>query len=149
MIEDGRTLVVLADGRRVRLFEEARLAGPLHERGEWLKGMAPFEQPGGTQRVTVHARAGGSTHASHEPPRDKGERQFLTDLVEHLEHVVKDHHFDHLAVMAPPRALGVLRKALPAALAKRVAVTDPHDRLDESVVAVQEHLRAARLRAAG
>lgn len=149
MIEDGRTLVVLADGRRVRLFEEARLAGPLHEQVAWLKGVAPFEQPAGTQRVTVHARAGGSTHASHEPPRDKGERQFLTDLAEHLEQVVRDHKFDHLAIIAPPRALGVLRKALPSALAKRVTVSDPHDRLDEPVAEVQEHLRAARLRAAG
>ena len=45
------------------------------------------------------------------------------------------------------RALGVLRKALPTALARRVTVTDPHDRLDESVAAIQDHLRAARLRA--
>jgi protein required for attachment to host cells len=149
MIEDGRTLVVLADGRRVRLLEEARLAGPLHEHVEWLRGVAPFEQPDGTQPVTVHARTGGSTHASHEPPRDKGERRFLTDLAEHLEQLVRAHHFDHLAIMAPPRALGVLRKALPAALAKRVAVTDPHDRLDESIVLIESHLRAARLRVAG
>jgi protein required for attachment to host cells len=61
--------------------------------------------------------------------------------------VVRDHRFDHLAVMAPPRALGVLRKALPTALARRVTVTDPLDRLDESVAAIQDHLRAARLRA--
>ncbi len=147
MIEDGRTLVVLADGRRVRLFEEARLAGPLHEHVEWLRGVAPFEQPGGAQRATVHARFGGSTHAGHEPPRDKGERQFLKDVADHLEQMVRDHHFDHLAIIAPPRALGVLRKALPAALAERVTVTDPHDRLDESLAAIHEHLRAARLRA--
>ena len=148
MIEDGRTLVVVADGRRVRLLEEARLAGPLHEQPAWLKGAAPFEQPDGKQRATVHARVGGSTHAGHEPPRDKGERQFLTDLADHLETVVRDHHFDHLAIMAPPRALGVLRKALPAALVKKLTVTDPHDRLDESIVLIESHLRAARLRAA-
>jgi hypothetical protein len=28
-------------------------------------------------------------------------------------------------------------------------VTDQHDRLDESVVAIHDHLRAARLRTAG
>lgn len=148
MIEDRRTLVVLADGRRVRLFEEARRDGPLHEKAGWLKAMASFQQPGSTQRVTVHARAGGSTHASHEPPRDKGERRFLTDLAAHLEHVVRDHNFDELVIMAPPRALGILRKALPTGLQKRVAATDPHDRLDESLETVRDHLHAARLRGA-
>ena len=31
MITDGRTLVVVADGARARLFEEARRGGPLTE----------------------------------------------------------------------------------------------------------------------
>ncbi len=149
MIEDRRTLVVLADGRRVRLLEEARRGGPLHERAGWLKGMAPFQHPGSTQRVTVHARVGAATHASHEPPRDKGERQFLTDLAGHLEDVVRERGFDELVIMAPPRALGVLRKALPAALQKRVAASDPHDRLDATVDEVHDHLRATRLRTSG
>jgi protein required for attachment to host cells len=147
MIEDARTLVVLADGRRARLLEEARLDGPLHERGEWLRGMAGFEHSGGTPRVTVHARPGGS-HASHEPPRDKGERKFLADLAHHLEQVVRDHSFDHIVVMAPPRALGVLRKALPAALQKRLTAADPHDRIDATAAEVHEQLHAARRRVA-
>ncbi len=147
MIEDKRTLLVLADGRRVRLFEEARRGGPLKERNSWLKAMPPFHQPGATQRVTVHARVGAASHASHEPPRDKGERRFLSDLADHLEQVMRDHNFDDLVLVAPPRALGVLRKALSSGLQKRVVAADPHDRLDAKLDEVRDHLRATRLRA--
>ena len=146
MIEDKRTLVVLADGRRVRLFEEARRGGPLKEHNGWLKTMPPFHQPGGGQRVTVHARVGSASHASHEPPRDKGERRFLSDLADHLEQVMRDHNFDDLIIVAPPRALGVLRKALSAGLQRRLVATDPHDRLDATLSEVHDHLRATRLR---
>lgn len=147
MLEDRRTLVVLADGRRVRLFEESRRGGPLKERGEWLKTLPPFRQPGTTQRVTVHAAAGSARHAAHEPPRDKGERAFLSELCEHLEAVVREHRFEELVVVAPPRALGIIRKALPAGLQRRLAATDPHDRLDATLDEVHAHLRETRLRA--
>lgn len=149
MIEDKRTLLVLADGRRVRLFEEARRGGPLKECNTWLKTMPPFHQPGGAQRVTVHSRVGSSSHPSHEPPRDKGERRFLSDPADHLEQVMRDHNFDDLVIIAPPRALGVLRKALSPGLQRRVVATDAHDRLDEALDEIREHLRGARLRAGG
>lgn len=147
MIEDKRTLLVLADGRRVRLFEEARRGGPLKERNSWLKSMPPFQHPGGAQRVTVHARVGSASHAGHEPPRDKGERRFLGDLADHLEQVMRDQNFDELVIAAPPRALGVLRKALSAGLQRRLVATDPHDRLDATLAEVHDHLRVTRLQA--
>lgn len=147
MLQDKRTLLVLADGRRVRLFEESRRGGPLKERGAWLRAMPPFHHPGSAQQVTVRARTSATSHAGHEPPRDKGERRFLTDLADHLDQVMRDQHFDDLVLIAPPRALGVLRKALPAGLQRRVAATDPHDRLDDTLDQVHAHLRAARLEA--
>lgn len=144
MIEDKRTLLVLADGRRVRLFEEARRGGPLKERNSWLKAMPPFQHPGLAHAVTVHARSGG--HASHEPPRDKGERRFLCDLADHLEQIMRDHNLDDLVIVAPPRALGVLRKAISPGLQRRLVATDAHDRLDDTLAQVQDHFRATRLR---
>jgi protein required for attachment to host cells len=146
MIEDKRTLVVLADGRRVRLLEEARRGGALKERAGWLKTMPPFHHPGAAQRVTVHARVGSATHASHEPPRDKGERRFLSDLAEHLEPVMREQGFDDLVIMAPPRALGILRKALSPGLQRRLVATDAHDRVDAAPEEIHEQLRAARMR---
>ena len=45
MILDGRTLVLVADGGRARLFEEARRGGPLHEHPDWLADLAPHRRP--------------------------------------------------------------------------------------------------------
>lgn len=146
---DGRTLVVVADGRKARVFEEARLGGPLHERAEWLAELPEFEQGGGTSPGRVFDRMG---HASHgvtsESPNDKGEREFLVGLVGQLDRIVQKHGFDDLALIAPPRALGVLREALPKGLERKLKTSDPHDRVAARAEEIAEALHAARRKSA-
>jgi len=60
MIEDGRTLVVVADGRQARLFEEARRGGDLHERTAWLADLPVYSvaaRPGRAVFMTGSATA--------------------------------------------------------------------------------------------
>jgi protein required for attachment to host cells len=148
MITDGRTLVVAADGGRARLFGEARRGGPLTEHPEWLAGLEPraFAHPG---PGAVHDRMGHATHGvATVAPADKSARDFLTRLGVRLANLVDEHHFDHLIVFAPPRALGMLREALPRALRQRLALDEAHDRIDASADVLREAVRALRRSAA-
>ncbi|KRA64922.1 protein required for attachment to host cell [Caulobacter sp. Root656] len=148
MITDGRTLVVTADGGRARLFEEARHGGPLTEHAEWLEGLAPqvFPHRGS---AAVHDRMGHATHgASRITAADKSARAFLIQLTARLERLIAAYRFDHLIVFAPPRALGLLRHALPEALRQRLACDQAHDRVDADAEVLREAVRALRRGAA-
>ncbi|WP_374571531.1 host attachment protein [Phenylobacterium sp.] len=149
MTPDGRTLVVVADGRNARVFEEARRDGPLHERDEWLKDLPGYKVGAGTAPGRVYDRMG---HASHgvtsETPHDKGEHAFLVGLVGELERIVRDHAFDDLVLIAPPRALGVLREALPKGLERKLKETEPHDRVGATAEELHHALHALRVKSA-
>lgn len=60
MILDGRTLILVADDRRGRLFEEARRGGPLIERPDWIGsqgGTVHVSHPNGCDRADLTASA--------------------------------------------------------------------------------------------
>lgn len=145
MIVDGRTLVVVADGRKARVFEEPRRGGALHERPEWLADLEDFSPGKGTSPGRVYDRFG---HASHgvtgQTPNDKGEHEFLVGLVDQVERIVRDHAIDDLIVIAAPKALGVLREALPKGLERKLKETDAHDRVAASVEDLHKALQALR-----
>lgn len=125
MITDGRTLILVADGRRARLFAEARRGGPLTEHPDWL---------------TLPAAAS----EGHPHGRDKAEADFLAQLCGRLEPLFARHGFDGLIVIAAPRALGVLRRHLPAGLKARLELSEPHDRLSASAEDIQQAVRDLR-----
>lgn len=145
MIPDGRTLVLVADGGRARLFEEARRGGPLTEHPDWLAGLSvpPMASPG--PRGGVHDSVGHGSHATARPGgRDKAEAGFLTQLARRIEVVFNQRRFDRLILIAAPRSLGHLRRQLPAGLAARLEVSEPHDRVAASVAEIQQAVRALR-----
>jgi protein required for attachment to host cells len=145
MIEDARTLVVVADGRHARLFEEPRRGGRLHERAEWLADLPEYKAARSPGPGSVHDRFGHGVHAAvSESPRDKGEHRFVVALAHRLEGVIRDHAFDALVVIAAPRALGVLRAALPAEVRKRLRETEASDRLRATPEDLTRALRALR-----
>ncbi|OYW27078.1 MAG: protein required for attachment to host cell [Caulobacter sp. 12-67-6] len=147
MITQGRTLVVAADDARARLFEEPRRGGPLTERSEWLADLAPrdFPDPGSGG---IHDRMGYAIHgAATVKAADKSARDFLVRLVARLDSIVNEQDFDHLVIFAPPRALGMLRVALPRSLRQRLALDQDNDRVDAGPEALREALSALRLNA--
>ncbi|MCE3290019.1 MAG: hypothetical protein K0R83_2031 [Caulobacter sp.] len=128
MIPDGRTLILVADGRRARLFEEARRGGSLTEHAAWLADL--FISP-----TPAHGWRGGG---------EKAEAGFLTRLAHRLDALFTRHRFDHLILIAAPRSLGQLRRHLAAGLKARLELSDPHDRLAASLDDIQQTVRALR-----
>ncbi|MDP1632762.1 MAG: host attachment protein [Caulobacter sp.] len=145
MIPDGRTLVVVADGARARLFEEKRRGGPLTEHPNWLAGVELKQRGHGPAPGRVFDSHGYASHGvGGETPHDKSEREFIVDLVKRVETVVREHDFDDLVVIAAPRALGNLREALPTGLQKKLRETAPKDRLDETDKEIHQALQDMR-----
>lgn len=145
MVADGRTLVVVADGGRARIFEESRWGGPLSEWCDALAGLTPPAPGRGPAPGSVHDSHG---HASHgiraESPHDKGERAFLICLADRLEALARERPFANLVLIAAPRALGVLREALPPSMKHRLRASEASDRLDADAPHIREALRALR-----
>ncbi|PIB97175.1 host attachment protein [Caulobacter sp. X] len=133
MNPDAITLVVVADGRRARLLEQPRIDGPLHDRPEWLADVKEHHD---------HAAPSHITHSGD--ARDRAEKAFLTDLAKRLESLGAKHHFDQIILVAPPRALGHLREALSPGLAKKVVGSDPHERVDATIITLEAAVHAAR-----
>lgn len=59
--------------------------------------------------------------APHGDPEHVQEIAFARDLSERLERSLGQGEFDALVLVAPPRMLGAMREAMPAALAARVS----------------------------
>lgn len=145
MIPDGRTLILVADGGRARLFEEARRGGPLTEHPDWLAGLSvpPMASPG--PRGGTHDSLGHGSHATARPGgRDKAEAGFLTQLARRVETIFNQRRFDHLILIAAPRSLGHLRRHLPAGLTAKLELSEPHDRVAATVAEIQLAVRALR-----
>jgi protein required for attachment to host cells len=149
MSANAATLILVADGGRVRGFVEQRRHGPLRESAEWAR-TAPADERRG------HGRGGGTTISPgsgrsnvHEAsPADAAETKFLEELAHDLERAALMDGFEHFVLIAPPRALGVLRGALGPRARLRVEASEPHDRLTETADAIRARLRAVRVPAA-
>lgn len=134
-----RTMVVVADGGGARVLIEVRRGGPLVEKTAALDLPKPHAAAGAA-KGRVFDRFGHASHGvTHEPPHDKAERECLQELAELLPAIFRACTADQIVIMAPPRALGVLREALPAAVLPLIAQTEPRDRRHETL----EELRAA------
>lgn len=141
------TLVVVADGGGVRAFEESRRHGPLQERADWRMRPSPAERQlayadGG---ATSGRMAPGRRDVLDAPPAEAAEAQFLREVAERLNRTAAAEGFAHLVLIAPPKALGVLRKHLEAAALRRIELTDDHDRRAENADVLRRTLHRLRI----
>jgi protein required for attachment to host cells len=147
MSERIETLVVVADGGGMRAFEEPRRHGPLKERADW--GMRPNpadRQLAYTHGGTASERMGAGRHnVLDAPPSEAAEIHFLREVAERLNRAAAADRLAHLVLIAPPKALGVLRKHLEPAAQRRIELTDDHDRRGEDAETLRRSLRRLRI----
>ena len=131
MDQGSVTWIVSADANEARIFCERRRSGALTELPELRM------QAGEAERRRRAADDQGDHGA---------ELRFLRRVASRLSQAARGGSYDRLALMGPPRALGLLRLALPAEIARRVDVTDAHARKQDDPEALRRHLRNARAR---
>lgn len=147
MLENLTTWIVTADGRQAHVHEERVRHGPLHPLPDEELTVADADRPSShAHRATVHARHGAGRHGTGEDrPEEAMERRFLERVASGLEAAALAGRFERLVIMAPPRALGILRGALDTATSRLIEVSEPHDRMNLSADLLREKLRAARI----
>jgi protein required for attachment to host cells len=144
MLQHGPAWFLLADGRRARVLIEQRRGAALEAPADLEMEIGPDELYDPQDRPPrSFDRMGSGRHAM-----DKGrslheqeEHNFLRRVAERIGEAEKHGAFDHLVVAAPPRALGVLRELLPAAVRGRIRAETAKDLLDEEAPKLRERLR--------
>jgi protein required for attachment to host cells len=122
--------IVVCDGRKALLIE--------NEGDEMLAKFATREvyehkeEPThalGTDRPGRVAEMATGVHSTVEPANfhDQEETVFLKRLAAHLDGLARAGRKRHFVIVAPPRALGVLRKSYSPALRKAISAEVDHD----------------------
>lgn len=124
------TWIVIADGSRARLFEQAQPAGPWSELRAWVNPAArlrteslAFDQLGRAAK----GQPGATSFMPRTSPRQREHRRFAHELARHLDFGVRAGRCDGLVLIASSSLLGELRQALPAQATKRVRWSAPVD----------------------
>lgn len=145
----GTTWILAADGDQARIFEERQRAGDVRELEALHLGRAGGDYPkAAAHGATVHDRAGHGQHGAGErAPHEEAEDRFLQRVAESLAGPAQRGAFQGLVIMAPPRALGVLRQALPKAAHALLEGSDPHECVRETADDIRNRLRKVRAKA--
>ncbi len=139
-----RTWILIADGAQARI---AYNDGPGH--GVTLAHEETFRGRNVAGRDIMADRpgrafdtAGQGPHAMepHTDPREVEKRRFLREMAALLDEAAKRDSFDRLILVAPPKALGMLREELSDALHKRLG-----GELDKDLTQVPVQKLAAHL----
>jgi protein required for attachment to host cells len=119
-------LVLVADGRKMLFFRNQGDEGQIdlrteaHDQREELKDREiKSDAPGTVQQSFGYGR---STYEETDFQQQEEDR-WIKDAAEELKERALRNDYDALAIVAPPKALGVLRKCLHKEVEKRVVCT--------------------------
>lgn len=137
--------VVVCDGKKALILENAGDAVSLN-----LKTKQVFEQPDAKTRdqgTDAPGRAINSIDARRSAMEqtdwhDQSEQRFLTDLSKRLDAAVMGGEAKSLVLVAPPRALGVIRQAATPNLRKALRAEIEKDFVKMPVHEIERHLAA-------
>lgn len=141
------TWIVVANGERARVFEERHHGALLRERPEWERHPTPADQRHAKhEKATLPSRFGlGRPVVNLYDFADEAERRFLGRLAGDLRRAAAEARYHWLVLIAPPRALGVLRLALGPLADRRVERADARDCVEADLEALRRRLRELRL----
>ena len=142
MLDPGFLWLLLADGRRARILSEER-------RGALLQEVTRL-QIEAADRIASRDRAarafdsvGAGRHAMDggRNLHEAEEAVFLRRVADEIAAAEARESFAHFVIIAPPRALGLLRAAWPERVLARLRADLAKDLLDEADTALRERLR--------
>lgn len=135
--------IVVCDGRKALLLENegdemlAKFATrEIYEQKEEPTHDLGTDKPGRVQEMATGARSSVEPTDFH----DQEETAFLHRLSARLDVLVKSGKTHHLVIVAPPRALGALRKSYSSALRKAIRAEVDHDLIHLPVGEIERRL---------
>jgi protein required for attachment to host cells len=135
LVTDGRKLLFLrnhGDEKQIDLRTEAH-----DERADRKDSEIKSDAPG-----TIGQSAGYSGRVAYEETdfHQQEEDRWVKDAAEELRSRALRNDFDALAIIAPPKALGVLRKELHKEVERRIVITLNKEMTDRPVVDIEDLL---------
>lgn len=141
----AQTLLVLADGQKAMFLRNQGHNGQIRlEKVQTftLDNLASHEL-GWDRPGRAYSRcANDSRRSAYESsdPHEQGEMRFLEDLARAIDGALASDGYQRVVLMAPPRALGILRQALSPAAQQRVQETVPKDYLKTPMAELEQML---------
>lgn len=140
----GSSLLLVADGRRARLFEERRRGGDLIEVTARLGDLSHPGPAASGFRGRAHDRFGPASHTGGATdPHDRRENAFVDAVADRTAELLRRGGYEALILMAAPRALGRLRRRV-AHAGFNPALAEARDRVGEPAASLREALRELR-----
>jgi protein required for attachment to host cells len=136
--------VVVCDGRKWLILENKGDAEFLNlvTREERTGDNPPTREQGTDRPGRTHFSRGGARSAVGQTDwHDQAEQDFLTALARHLDKAVQAGGVRGIVLVAPPRALGMIRPQLSAAVAKLVRGEVDKDYVSIPVDQIEKRLR--------
>ena len=137
--------VVVCDGAKALILENAGDATfpnlktrEVHEQPDRSTHEIGTDTPG----RAFNSVGGGRSAVEQTDFHDQSEQRFLTDLAKRLEAAVTAGEMKSLILIAPPRALGVLRQAASGNLRHAIRVEIDKDYVKLPVHEIEKHLAA-------
>ncbi|MDO9411595.1 MAG: host attachment family protein [Pseudolabrys sp.] len=138
--------VVVCDGAKALVLEnigDAKFPNLKTRDVYEQKVLATHELGTGAPGRSHSSTGAGSSSVEQTDWHDQQEKAFLTDLAHTLEAAVKSHQLKSLIVVAPPRALGVMRQHYGHALKGAVRAELDKDYVKMPIHEIEKHLTAA------
>lgn len=135
--------VVVCDGAKALMLENIGddVFPNLKTREVHDKPNPPTHEQGTDEPGRVFQSVGGTRSAVEQTDwHDQSEHEFLTKLAARLDAVVKSGRIKSLIIVAPPRALGVIRNAYTPALRAAVRAEIDKDLVRMPVHQIEKHL---------
>jgi protein required for attachment to host cells len=137
--------VIVCDGRKALILENAGDEKfPNLKTRETRESNAPRTHDlGADSPGRVHQSADVSRSAVQQTDwHDQAERDFLTGVAKRIGDAAAKHETSAIILIAPPRALGMLREAIPPAVHKMIRSEIAKDYVHLSVQEIEKHLQA-------
>jgi len=141
------TWVVVCDGRKSIVLENIgdEVYPDLRIRSALEAEAAPTSKLGADRPGRVHQRFGEARSAVEQTDwHDRDEEEFLRALAERLDKAVQAREVSHIVIVAPPRALGVLRKAWSQHVRPAIVAEIDKDLASHPVPDIEKHLFGER-----
>lgn len=143
------TWVVVCDGRKTIVLENIgdEQYPDLRTRSALEAEDAPTSALGTDRPGRVHQSVGSARSGVEQTDwHDRDEQEFLKALAARLDRAVLAKEVSHLVIVAPPRALGVLRKAFSQHVANAIVTEIDKDLTGAPVSDIEQHLFGDRRR---
>ena len=136
-------LVLVADGRKILFFRnhgdenQIDLRTEAHDkRADRRDSDIKTDAPGAQQQSFAYGRSTYEETDFHQQEEDR----WVKDAADELKQRALRNDFDVLAIVAPPKALGVLRKELHKEVERRVVLTLNKEMTDRPIPQIEELL---------